>query len=185
MAAADALREEQRTLADTLAASTRELERLKAADKARGKQLRALERQVHARVKLTMYRAPMNMPPQLAESEQALAAQQAHAEEQQQQLALAEQASSEAQQNAAALQQLLEQAHAEVDALAGQLSEKALEGGEADEVGVMCCRCCQQGTCQHRNTRLCCRLHRIAQMQPRHSCATCRAPPSLCRQVVE
>lgn len=69
---------------------------------------------------------------QLADSEQALAAQQMHAEEQQHQLDLAEQTSASAQQHAAELQQLLEQAHADVDALAGQLSA-ALEGGKANE----------------------------------------------------
>lgn len=48
LAAAEALREEQRVLTDQLTATTSELQQLQAADTARGKQLRALERQVRA-----------------------------------------------------------------------------------------------------------------------------------------
>lgn len=45
-AAVQVLYEERATMNEQLSAATRELERLKAADIARGKQLRALERQV-------------------------------------------------------------------------------------------------------------------------------------------
>lgn len=46
LAAVEVLREEHAALTTQLNASIRELDRLKAADKARGKQLRAMERQV-------------------------------------------------------------------------------------------------------------------------------------------